>query len=60
MRPKKYSLDTPLDRVIDKSMLVLEKSIQSAEPVVNDWLAKLEAWLDTKLEDPKSPKSGRR
>jgi hypothetical protein len=59
MRSRKPSIDDQLDRVIDKSVKLMDKSIEASIPVMSGWLSQFESWLDTKLEDPERSKSTR-
>ncbi len=53
MEPPKRDFFDILAIVIDKSILVSEKSIENTMPVATSWLERFEKWLDAKLDDPK-------
>lgn len=55
MEPPKRDFFDILATVIDKSVIVSEKSIENAIPIASSWLERFEKWLDSKLDDPQVP-----
>lgn len=50
--PKRDFFDV-LNAVIDKSIVVSEKSVEQAIPIATSYLERFEQWLDSKLHNTK-------